>query len=383
VLFTNGDNDTFPLWYAQEVEGIRTDVRVCNLSLLNTDWYIDQMVRKAYDSDPLPFSLPRELYKNGSHDVTFLVEQENIKDYVEVKELFDLIKKDEKRLQISTSSGRVDYFPTKKFKITIDPSVVLRTGTVAPEEAGQITNLEWTLNRSAVTKNYLMMLDLLAHNNWERPVYYVSTTGDEAYIGLKDYFRLEGFAYRLVPIKRTSAEKEQPGIVNTDVMFDNMMNKFTFNIKKPGFLISDDINRMSVTMRNAYGRLVEGLVEENDLNRAVEVADKSIAQVPDNLVPYNYFNLPVADAYLKAGQTDKGLAILEKLHTIYSEQLGYFFSFPSDKKPYLGMDIQQGLAVIHAVSRAAEQNGQKEFAAKVKETLDFYYNMYVGDTKMP
>ena len=93
ILFTNGDNDTFPLWYAQEVEGIRTDVRVCNLSLLNTDWYIDQMVRKAYDSDPLPFSLTQELYRNGSHDVTYLVEQENIKDYVEVKDLFDILMK--------------------------------------------------------------------------------------------------------------------------------------------------------------------------------------------------------------------------------------------------------------------------------------------------
>ncbi len=383
VLFTNGDNDTFPLWYAQEVEGIRTDVRVCNLSLLNTDWYIDQMLRQAYDSDPLPFTLPKELYRNGSHDVTFLVEQEQITDYVEVRELFDIIKQDEKKLQISTSSGRVDYFPTKKFRITVDKNVVVRNGTVPPEMAGQVTDLEWTLGRTAVTKNYLMMLDLLAHNNWERPVYYVSTTGNEAYIGLEDYLYLEGLAYRLIPVRKPSSGRDQPGNINAGVMYDNMMDKFAFNITKPGFLISDDINRMTVTMRNAYSRLVDALVQNGDLGRAVEVCDRSIAQIPDHVVPYNYFNLSVADAYLKAGQVDKGLAILERLNEIYSGQLAYFFSFPSDKRPYLAFDIQQGIAVLHAVSREAERNDQKELAAKSKETVDFYYNMYVGQPNMP
>lgn len=383
VLFTNGDNDTFPLWYAQEVEGYRTDVRVCNLSLLNTDWYIDQMLRKAYNSDPLPFELPRELYRNGSHDVTFLVEQENIKDYVEVKELLDIMEKDPKVLQINTNNGKVDYFPTKKFRISVDPAQAVRTGTVSAAEAGQVTNLEFTLNRSALTKNYLMMFDLLAHNNWERPVYYVATTSDDAYIGLQDYFRLEGFAYRLVPIKSGSPDREQPGIVNTDVMFDNMVNKFEFNITKPGFLISDDIGRMCITMRNAYGRLADALVEQKDYTKAVELCDYSVAQIPDNVVPYNYFNLPIAEAYLKAGQTEKGLEILDRMHTIYSDQLAYFFSFPADKKPYLSSDIQQALAVVHAVGRSAERNSQKEMADKAKETVDFYYNLYVGEARNP
>ena len=382
IIFTNGDNDTFPLWYAQEVEGIRTDVRVCNLSLLNTDWYIDQMKRKAYDSEPLPFSLTPELYRNGTHDVTFLVEQEQIKDYVEVKELFDILKEDDKILQINTSSGKVDYFPTKKFRITVDPAIAVRTGTVPPEMAGQVTNLEWTINTTALTKNYLMMLDLLAHNNWERPVYYVTTTGTDAYLGLEDYFQLEGLAYRLVPVKRASAG-DQPGQVNTDVMYDNVMNKFEFNITGDGFLVSEDIGRMAITMRNTFGRLVEALVEKQDLRKAVEVSDRCIALIPDEVVPYNYFNLTLAEAYLKAGQTDKGLALMGRLHTIFSDQLAYFFSFPENKRKYLGFDIQQGIAVVHAINRMAESNGQKEIADQTKETVDFYYNMYVGQTNMP
>ncbi|MCK9399487.1 MAG: DUF2723 domain-containing protein [Bacteroidales bacterium] len=383
ILFTNADNDTFPLWYAQEVEGIRTDVRVCNLSLLNTDWYIDQMKRQAYDSKPVPFSLTQEFYRNGSHDITFLVEKENITDYVEVKDLFDIIKKDEKRLQINTGRGMADYFPTKKFRITVDSATVVNNGTVPRKLAGQVTNLEWRISSNVITKNYLMMLDLLAHNNWERPVYYVSTTGSEPYIGLDSYLQLEGFAYRLVPVKQQLTSKNQTGGVNSAVMFDNLMNKFEFDILKPGFLVSDDINRMTVTMRNCYARLAEALAAENKPDSAVMVCDRIQELIPDRIVPYNYFNLPMAEAYLKAGQIDKGNAILQRMTDIYSELLEYYFRFPANKRAYISFDIQQGLAILHAIWQAAETYGQKEMADKAKETLDLYYNLYVGESYNP
>jgi hypothetical protein len=382
IIFTNGDNDTFPLWYAQEVEGIRTDVRVCNLSLLNTDWYIDQMKRQAYDSEPLPFSLPVELYRNGSHDVTYLVEQENITEYVEVKDLFDILKMDEKKLQINTGRGIADYFPTKKFRITVDPAAAVRSGTVPPEKAGQVTDLEWRFSGNAISKNYLMMLDLLAHNNWERPVYYVSTTGTEAYIGLDDYLQLEGLAYRLVPIKRASAEN-RTGSVNTAVMFDNLMNKFEFNIKKPGFLISDDVYRMTVTMRSCYSTLAEALIAENKPELAVQVCDRIQDMIPDKLAPYNYFNMPIAEAYLKAGQVDKGKEILERMTEIQGEQLAYFFRFPENKRNFISMEIQQGLALLHAIGQTADDGGLKETADRARETLDMYYQLYVGESFNP
>jgi hypothetical protein len=382
ILFTNGDNDTFPLWYAQEVEGYRTDVRVCNLSLLNTDWYIDQMLRKAYDSDPLPFSLPKELYRNGSHDVTYLVEQQSITEHVEVRELFDILKKDDKQLQINTGRGIADYFPTKKFRISVDPAVAVRTGTVPPDKADQVVDLEWRYGASAITKNYLMMFDLLAHNNWERPVYYVSTTSRDVYIGLDNYLQLEGFAYRLVPV-RQEVQKNETGGVNTEVMFDNLMNRFVFDISKPGFLISEDIYRMTITMRNAYSRLAGALIAENKTDKAVELCDRIQSLIPDHIVPYNYFNIGIADAYLKAGEAEKGNAILQRLMEIQDEQLAYFFSFPADKQPYLASDIQQALAVLHALGLAANEGGQMETAAEAEETLDLYYNLYLGQSYDP
>jgi hypothetical protein len=382
IVFTNGDNDTFPLWYAQEVEGIRTDVRVCNLSLLNTDWYIDQMVRKAYNSEAVPFSLPAELYRNGSHDVTYLLEQENITEFVEVRALFDIIKKDDKKLQINTGRGMADYFPTKKFRVSVDPAQAVATGTVRPDQAALVTDLEWRYSGNVITKNFLMMLDLIAHNNWERPIYIVSTTGRETYIGLDNYLQLEGFAYRLVPIRQEVVQNRIGG-VNTEAMYDNLMNRFVFTVNKPGMLISDDVSRMTITMRNNYAMLAEALVAENKMDRAVEVCDRIQQLVPDRVVPYNYFNLTIADSYLKAGEDVKGNEILQRMTAIQSEQLEYFFSFPSDKQGYISMDIQQGMAILNAVGQVADENGQTEIADRANEILDTYYNLYIGSNYQP
>ncbi len=294
-----------------------------------------------------------------------------------MKDLFDILKKDEKKLQINTGRGIADYFPTKKFRITVDPATAVRTGTVPPEMADKITNLEWRYNGSAITKNYLMMLDLLAHNNWERPVYYVATTGPDAYIGLENYLKLEGFAYRLIPIPRAE-QKNELGEVNTTVMYDNLMNKFVFDIRKPGFLISEDIYRMTITMRNTYARCAESLAAENRLDEAVQVCDRIQELIPDRIVPYNFFNLGIGETYLKAGQTEKGLEILNRLIAISDEQLAYFFRFPADKTPYLDADLQQNLAVLHAIGRAGEDFGQEELAAEATETFDLYYNLYLG-----
>jgi tetratricopeptide (TPR) repeat protein len=227
------------------------------------------------------------------------------------------------------------------------------------------------------------MLDILAHNNWERPVYFVSTTSNDAYIGLDNYLQLEGFAYRLIPVKQQNISKNQTGGVNSAVMFDHLMNKFVFNITKPGFLVSDDVNRMTMTMRNSYSRLAEALAAENKLDSAVMVCDRIEQLIPDRVVPYNYFNLPIAEAYLKAGQIEKGNGILQRMTDIYSEQLEYFFRFPQNKRAYISFDIQQALAVLHAIGQSADAYGQTEIGSKAKETLDLYYNLYLGETNNP
>ncbi|MBC8490746.1 MAG: DUF2723 domain-containing protein [Bacteroidetes bacterium] len=379
ILFTNGDNDTFPLWYAQEVEGIRTDVRVVNLSLLNTEWYIEQMKRKAYDSDPVPFSLPWEQYKEGTRNFTYFIENENIKGYVDLRQLFDIVIKDPDKLSMQTRIGPLAFFPTKKFKIRVDSTKVVENGTVPLELAGEIVDeIKWKLNRSGIGKNHLMVLDLLATNHWERPVYFAITTGSNAYIGLEDYFQLEGLTYRLIPVKTTTTDG-QTGRVNTDVMYDNLMNKFLYgNMGDPDVYLDETNMRMTMNMRNNFYRLTNALISEGKKDSAKMVMDRCLEIMPDESIPYNYFILPIAEGYYKIGETEKANEIFRRMIEIFDEQLVYYFAFTGNRAKIYDFEKQQNLAMLQKLIQVATQFKQEEITKRASEVFDVYYEMYVG-----
>jgi len=377
ILFTNGDNDTFPLWYAQEVEGIRTDIRVVNLSLLNTEWYIEQMKRKAYDADPVPFSLKWDQYKDGTHNFTYFIENENIKGHVELKQLFDIIKREPERLTMQTRIGPLEYFPTKKFKITIDSARIIETGTVSPKDAHLIEDeIAWTINRSGITKNHLMVMDLLATNNWERPVYFAITTGGSSYIGLEDHFQIEGLTYRLVPIK-TKNKDGQTGRIESDIMFDNLINKFQFgNMDNPDVYLGETSMRMTMNLRNNFYRLADVLIKENKLDSAKIVMDRCIEAIPDESVPYNFFVMPIAEAYYKIGEIEKGNEIYNRMIDIFSEQLEYYYSFDGKRRNYYSYEKEQNLAMLQKLIQVSTRFEQDDIAQKASEAFDIYFALY-------
>ncbi len=385
ILFTNGDNDTFPLWYAQEVEGIRTDVRVVNLSLLNTEWYIDQMKRKAYDSDPVPFSLTRDKYRQGNHDVTYLIEDEGLKDtYVDVKALFGILAEDDSKLKMNTSQiGMIDYFPTKKFMVTYDSAAFVKAGNVSPAMARRLDTIRWEIKAQGLEKANLMIMDLLATNDWKRPVYFVMTTGADTYIGLEKYFHLEGLAYRLLPVQANPIEG-QIGEVNTDVMYDNLMNRFKYgNMKDPGVYIDEANARMVMNMRSLYGRLADALVREGKLDSAKKVLDRCFGEMPEIAAGYDFFTVPLISAYYKTGETAKANAIAVKLTRNVTEDLAYFFSFPDkDLKP-MDMTIQEGVFTMQRLNAVVKEAGQEKLAAETEATLKKYYDLYVEKVYTP
>ena len=202
ILFTNGDNDTFPLWYAQEVEGIRTDIKVCNLSYLRASWYIDQMARKSYESDPLPFSLTHDKYNKGTRDVLPIYDR--VGQAVDVRDVVDFIGSDDPKTKMNSpfvANQTINYIPTKRFKLQINSDDILKKGIVGEEYKDRIVDeMQWTFNQSYLYKDGLMLLDMLATNNWERPIYWAMTVSSSKYFNLQKYFKVDGLTYQLVPV---------------------------------------------------------------------------------------------------------------------------------------------------------------------------------------
>ena len=386
ILFTNGDNDTFPLWYAQEVEGIRTDVRVVNLSLLNTDWYIDQMKRKAYDSDPVPFSMTWERYKQGNHDVTYIIEDPSFKDqYVDIRQLLQIINTDESKLKMSPGGapGTIDFFPTRKFILPSDTAELIRSGSVPAKYAGKIETLRWEIKREAIEKANLMVLDLLATNNWKRPVYFVVTTGPETYLGLDKYLHQEGLAYRLLPVQAKVTEQEV-GEVNTSVMYDNLMNKFKFGeMNNPKVYLDENNTRMVMNIRSVYARLAAALIAEGKKDSAHKVILRCLEEMPGNTVPYDYFTVSLADGLYKTGDVKTANRIAEQLIAASTEKLAYYFSFPDQDLKDMETPMQEALFTLQRMGVSAQEARQEKQAKLAEENLNKYYEMYVSKVYRP
>lgn len=382
ILFTNGDNDTFPLWYVQEVEGFRTDVRVVNLSLLQTDWYIDQMKRRAYESAPVPFSLTHDKYRQGKRDVVYFYDK-GIKGHIPLRQLMDFVASDDPRNKLETSmGGPADYFPTNNMRIPVDSAKVVQNGTVPANLAGRIAkNIDWTLidqsgrPKAYVYKNDLMVLDLLATNNWERPIYFAVTTGPDSYLGLEDYFQLEGLAYRLVPVKSSPQETPQGIRVATDIMYDNLMNKFAWgNLDVKGVYLDENILRMATNMRIQMGTLATSLMVEGKKDSAMKVLDKCIAVMPEENIPYDATMFSIAYTYYQLGAKEKANEIAKRLFDIYEHDLRYYASLGSDMRIAYGRDLRQGQDVLERLVLVTEnfkvtdlsKNFQDRYLALVK-----------------
>ncbi len=358
ILFTNGDNDTFPLWYAQEVEGIRTDVRVVNLSLLNTDWYIDQMRRKAYTSEPVPFGMPQEKYRQGTRDVVALIPQGK-GGYRDLKEMMKFVSDDRNMQPLFQRNVKDAFFPTDKFSIPVDSAVVFGNGTLTAKDTAWLRSLDWQIRKQVLLKNHLMVLDLLANNNWERPIYFAVTTGPDSYINLQDHFQLEGLTYRVVPVRSPNANPNLQGRVATDIMYRNVTEKFLWgNMDTEGFIYLDEnILRMTTNLRLQLSSLAEALIAEGRKEEARNILDLSLTKMPERNVPYDRILLPTVEAYYAIGDVAKGNELSERLFTIMEENLTYYTSLETK---FL-KQMEQEMAIAHAVmGRLMSETGKAD-----------------------
>ena len=362
VLFTNGDNDTFPLWYVQEVEGYRTDVRICNLSLLNTDWYIDQMKRQAYDSAPLPIEMDEEKYRQGTRDLVIMdAPRDPSAPYLDLESALS-VALDDSKVRDYAGGKKFSYLPSNSFRIPVDSAAIVEHGVLSNEEMPDLLEaIEFTLSgadgnpKSYILKNQFAVLDMINNNNWERPFYFAVTTGPDSYMGLQQYFRLEGLAYRLVPIKYPQASNPNAfGGVSTDRMYTNVMDKWSWggmdNVED-GIYMDENNRRMVTNFRLQMSILAEALLEEGDPGRALDICEELLVRMPNENVPISrvlmtvqgvlmemsatenvpgrtYFDLP-AERRARAQELAKQLT--RDLFDIQADALNYYYSLDVER----------------------------------------------------
>ncbi|MFH2096791.1 MAG: hypothetical protein ABIJ16_13870, partial [Bacteroidota bacterium] len=308
ILFTNGDNDTYPLLYVQEKFGFRKDVRIVNLALLNTDFYINMIREKYLDSEPVNISFSPDQYIKGVRD--YLPVEMNSKDNTML--LADVINFVKDDANAKTYGGNDMLFPVpgRNFIMEVDPDYFKDKDYIAKNLEGKVSDLEIDLsNRPYMMKNELMILDIINSNCWERPIYWATTVGSDSYLNLSGYFQLEGFAFRLTPFKYTD-NSGQAGYVNTDILYKNMMDNFIWGTYDK---LPEADCRMTYNLKSNYGRLVEQLIEENKTEQAKKALDHITGLFPDQVAPRGVFDISLAGSYYKLEENAKTRDIIKNI----------------------------------------------------------------------
>ncbi len=472
IIFTNGDNDTFPLWYVQEVEGFRTDVRVVNLSYFNTHWYINQMRKQAYKSAPIDFTLKPDQYQDGTRDVLYKIEnpgiylqgrykankdvfqdrykklyneyfdylgKTNFKDkfankyailskgyeavdpvqfYAFIRERLETEKliKDEglnvdfetlkplnekvrKLIEDISNTGlylqsiinhiaqeddaykaplqngqKVNYLPTTNFVLPVDKETVLKNGIVAPKDSAKILDaIKWDIRKQHVAKNEMMVLDMLATNNWKRPIYFAATVGNSMYLNLEDYFRLEGLAYKIVPIKAAGKTFGSEGSVNSDVLYDRLMNKFLWgglDTHPEKIYLNENNRRFIMNFKSSFRALAGQLIQEGKNDKAEKVLDRCVELFPNSLAQLSYYDVLLAELYFKINKPKKATELLKTALNNYHEDLVYYCSLENKYLETMQEDIGRTAALYQDVLSKLYANNQGELARKY--TLQAY-----------
>lgn len=311
IIFTNGDNDTFPLWYAQEVEGYRRDVRVCNLSYLQTDWYINQMKSQAYESAPLPISFRPEQYAADKLNYAHIVPM--VEGYRPIEQVMKYLYSDDPRYHTLPNYSResLDFLPTGKMLVKINSDAVMASECVdVPDTSLICKEMKIDLSqKSYVTKNEIAVLSMIENINndgWKRPIYFATTVGRDMYLGLDKYFRLVGLAYQIVPL-----EKGGTSSCDIDRTYDNLMNKFVWgNIQDTTIYLDENNRRMCRTQRMMFATLIEQLLAIGDYDRALKATRYCDQTIPSASVSYDYTALTLAQAYIICGEPEEGARII-------------------------------------------------------------------------
>ena len=409
IIYTNGDNDTFPLWYNQETEGFRTDARTCNLSYLQTDWYIDQMKRPAYDSPALPITWDRTEYVEGQNeyvpirpdfkkqiDKAYKAAEEEVLNGKNPEALNNIRAqfgdnpyelKNILKYWVRTKDGQA-VIPTDSIVVKIDKEAVRRSGMMIPAALGDsipdymhISLKDEKGNpKRALYKSELMMLEMLANANWERPIYMAITVGTDNQLNMRGHFIQEGLTYRFTPFDTEALE----ATIDSEKMYDNLMNKFKFGgIDKPGIYIDENTMRMCYTHRRIFAQLITQLMKEGKKDKALAALEYAEKMIPAFNVPYDFQNgaLEMAEAYYQLGDTAKADQIIDELANKSVEYLTWYLSLDDN---HLLMSQREFIMHLSALDMEAKmmEKYKSKLAGNYTPKVNELYNIYVGRMKV-
>ena len=396
IMFTIGDNDTFPLWYMQEVEGIRTDIKLVNTSLFQTDWYIDQMKRATYKAAPIPSELTHDEYKYGTLDVAYYFQElfPQLKDSVlDIDSYMKWIRSDSKRTfyDLDDDGNPEKILPTNKIRIPVNKENVLKYGIVAQKDADKIVPyIDITIDR-AIGKNTILMLDILNNFDWKRPIYFTGgSNSDSEYIWLKDYLQLDGVAFKLVPIQTPTKIYNQEGQLTRELslfdigridpekMYNNIKKWEWRNINDGKIYLDEQTKRNAISMRNSLMRLSTAFAKEGDTLKAIEVLDLSLEKLPIKDFDHFSLSLEYPEFYYKLGEQEKARAAAKTLIKLFKDKLIWFSTFDSESFDMVFEEFDLTFrylyrGVIDQVEKFdTDQEYVKELQKDFNETLDLF-----------
>jgi hypothetical protein len=381
ILFTNGDNDTYPLWYAQNVENFRTDVRVINLSLLPTEWYSSALRRKVFKSEALPFGIPEEDMVAGKRDYVRFYDTKkfNQKQVFPLDKVLSFITSDDEKKMLQGQDGEFfNYVPVKNYIVNVDKDSVLANMSLPAADSSKIVDkLSWNIGQGALSKGDLIVLDIISQNakeGWRRPIYWTTTAGPSAYLNLNPYLRNNGLTYQLVPVV---ADQSRRGMDDLDLLYNKFMNIYEWgNMDKGTMFLDEKAQIVPQNLRASFVQLAGYLFNAGKVDSAVSLVDKCYSAMPESLVPMNLrLKASSADIYYKAGEIEKGDKILTEVGDDVYELYNYFKQIEGKKDKSINeyqIDNrqQENLGILRNVGLMAKNYKRDELAKKYTDLFE-------------
>lgn len=366
ILFTGGDNDTFPLWYVQEVENFRTDVRVIVLSYFDTDWYVKQMTRPTHESQALPFSLTPERYQKGTNDVLYVMEQENL-SAISASEYLKLINAGSDLLKMKTGGKSViNMVPSRNLILEVDSSFVANDEIVPPQFKELFApQMNLQIKGQYVTKGSLMLIDLIVNNNWDRPIYFNNTSLSSIGLNLERHVVMEGMTYRLLPIRKPDFIRDE--LVNTDLAYKNYMEKFTFRgMNDPNVYLDEEFRRFTSNHRSALNTIAMALLDEDKMEEAATLLNHGLKVMPNEAIPYDLSSGQSVPLFFEVGEDETALEIVDK---ISKKSLDMIEFYNREKRGY-DREMMISIEMVKYFIPLLEERGYQEEAQNLKIRLE-------------